>query len=336
MFNSRSVFYLFIAIFAFSCKKDNEKPEEPVACNSTNITASDTFALLFVTKEGTNLAIHQLKNGIETSLISDPQYDFWWPKFSPSKQEILCYRSPGNDLTELNDFAQAELWKFNFDGTGGHMILKLSDYGWNATGYAQWSPDGKKIVMSASNEDAADNNVVHWHLYVTDTAGNNAQKISNRSSYFSYPDISPDFTKITYCAYPSPIQTGTAFETELHIATLDTATWVMSSEVRVTNNTRAEEHSNYSADGLSIVFYSYSGNNDFSLHTSTFTGGTITNIATGGRYMSQPVFRNSNEIFFVLRYGSMCLNYIARSNEAGSNELPYYRRLNQHFYHPEL
>jgi Tol biopolymer transport system component len=336
MLNSRYLFFLIVPVFTFSCKKDNNQPEEPAACNSVDVTANDTFPVLFVTKEGTNMAIHQLKNGIQTSLISDPNYDFWWPKYSPDKQQILCYRSPGNDVIELNDFSQAQLWKFNADGTGGHMILQLSDYGWNAMGYAQWAPGGKKIVMGASNEDAADNNNVHWHLYVTDTAGNGAVKISNRSSYFSYPDISPDFTHITYCAYPSPLQTGTVFETELHVANLDTTTWTISSEVRATNNTRAEEHANYSSDGLSIAFYSYSGNNDFSIHTSTFTGGTITNIPTGGRYMSQPVFKNSNQLFFVLRQGSVCLNHIARSNETGGNELPYYRKLNQHFYQPEL
>ena len=92
--------------------------------------------------------------GAESPIIIDNNHHDWWVRVSPDRQTILWYKSPldvpAND--EFNNYDEAELWMANYDGSNPRKVIDLSDYNWSAQGVADWSPDGKELVMAATDE----------------------------------------------------------------------------------------------------------------------------------------------------------------------------------------
>jgi len=191
--------------------------------------------------------IHRIKpSGEVEAVIEDSSSQDWWPRVSPDKETILWYKSPLSG--DLNNYAEAELWMANPDGSNQRRVLESGAYGWTEMGVADWSPDGSQLVMAAIDDSG------HYHIFITDAEGRNPRKISQRNSLFADPSWSPDGTKIVYTAFPEDYVGINFFKLEIHTMDLDG-----SNEQRLTFDEYRDHDPYYSPDGRQIAFESQHG-----------------------------------------------------------------------------
>jgi len=79
--------------------------------------------------------------------LSDPNYDYWWPKVTPDKSKILVYRSAVNLAKNHDDFQEAELLVVDIDNKNGSVLIEKGKHGWPGQGVSRWNKDGTKILM---------------------------------------------------------------------------------------------------------------------------------------------------------------------------------------------
>jgi len=192
------IIVLASGLFITSCEKEGGQGPSDIACQE---------AVLFNAKElntaGQNFNISLKVNDDIKVLVEDPDYDFWWARLHPDKTKFLCYRSPIGDNKEDNDYSRAELWQFNVDGSGGKKLIDLDDYNWSAQGVADWSPDGKYIVMVAElAENSNKPNDTYFQLIRTDSDGTNVKQLTAGAGLRADPSWSNDGKKIIYVAFP--------------------------------------------------------------------------------------------------------------------------------------
>lgn len=195
-------FVIVLAIVSFlliiACEKEGGQNPSEIACQE---------AILFNAKalntEGQNFNISVSINDKIKILVEDSDYDYWWARLHPDKTKFLCYRSPTGDNKEDNDYSRAELWQFDVDGSGGKKLIDLDDYNWYAQGVADWSPDGKYIVMIAElAENSNRPNDRYFQLIRTDSDGTNVKQLTTGPGLRADPSWSSDGKKIIYVAFP--------------------------------------------------------------------------------------------------------------------------------------
>ncbi len=214
--------------------------------NSIDNGNNEELELFYYSKRnGVNNIYKSDLQGNETSIIIDNNNHDWWVRVSPNKQTILWYKSPlnvpAND--EFNNYDEAELWMANYDGSNPRKIIDLSDYNWSAQGVADWSPDGKELVMAVTDSSGL------WGIYITNSNGTNPQKISKRKSLYADPSWSPDGQKIVYSAFPDGYVGINTFKLEIHVMDRDGT-----NEVRLTNDDFQDHDPYWSTDGKEVAF----------------------------------------------------------------------------------
>lgn len=238
-----------IAILASSCGADLLK-------NETVLVAPVSDTLLYNSIESGSYQVYSKTANGFIRLINDDNYDYWWLRISPNGKKFLCYRSTSDNFFKENDYNNAELWMFNIDGSGGKLLLAKGANNWRSQGYATWMPNGKNIVMGAEVKDPADNNNYRWHLFVTDTLGGIPHKLTTRVGLFSHPEVNSAGNRIIYSAFPFNQESGSVFNQELFVATLDTINWVLQNEIRLTSDDYWDREPAISTDGNTVVFSS--------------------------------------------------------------------------------
>lgn len=231
---------LCISFFFIHCFED--EPTEP----EESVLNGQSYEIMYYSKREGIVNIYKLtKEGVEIPIIEDEQHQDWWPRVSPDKKTMLWYKSPKSG--DYNNYEEAELWMANVDGSNQRKVLDLKDNNWTAQGVADWSPDGKELVMAATDETG------HWHLFRTDTNGKIIKKLTTRNSLFGDPSWSPDGSKIVYTAYPADY-TGSPinfFKLEIHTMNKDG-----SNEKRLTFDDERDHDPYWSPDGKEITFES--------------------------------------------------------------------------------
>lgn len=217
-------------------------------------TPRDRF--VFCSARTGTFEIYRYEDGQVTQLTDDTSQDAWWPRISPDHTQVAFYRSAVTDRPAQggwdNNYEHATLWLMNADGTGAHALLTLADQGWSAQGVANWSPDGRRLVMTAQDQAS------HlWSLYVLDLdsgggAGGSAPvRVSARDSFYLDPSWSPDGERLVFSAFP-PDATGTDLaQLEIYTARADG-----SDEVRLTDDDVRDHDPSWSPDGSTVVFES--------------------------------------------------------------------------------
>ncbi|MEM7400653.1 MAG: hypothetical protein AAF304_01750 [Pseudomonadota bacterium] len=133
-------------------------------------------------------------------LTTDDRYESNWPRVSPDRNKVLFYRAPKG--AKENAYDEFSLWLLDLSDQSVRELIPKGQYGWSTQGVADWSPDGSKIIMAASQTKG------RWHIYVTDANGKNPKQISKRESLYLDPSWSPDGSKIVFTAFPESY-TGT-------------------------------------------------------------------------------------------------------------------------------
>ena len=130
-------------------------------------------------------------------LIHDGRYDSWWPRVSPDRRHILFYRNAKSKRKE--DYSQTALWVMAADGSGITELRPVGMDGWGSQGHAEWSPDGKQLVMFGGPRRH------NPQISITSNAGGEPRQITNRSGTNLDPSWSPDGKQIVFVGCPAAI-----------------------------------------------------------------------------------------------------------------------------------
>lgn len=231
---------LVFSIFSGCKKKDPSElaSEEP----ERTVITDQSIRFLYNSNETGKQEVWGIINGNKIQLTSSNVYDTWWPRVSPDLQHFIAYRSAAS--SDEFDFENAELWRFNIDGTNPVLLIAAGANSWAAQGHADYSPVGNQLVMAAISP--TDN---RWHLYTTDVDGGNPMQITSRTGMFVDPTWSPDGTLITYSAFPDDYTGSDLKFLEIHTCNADG-----SNETRLTNDQKRDNHPIYTGDWQEIIF----------------------------------------------------------------------------------
>jgi len=172
-------------------------------------------------------------------LTFDTSYNSVWPRISPDRTRILFYRTLAS--SSITDYTQMSLWMMNADGSGIKELLAEHVYGWAAQGHAEWSPDGKHLVMFAE--------VPTPQLFVTAADGTSPRLLTARPEPSFDPSWSPDGRTIVFitCAkMPCPMTASDVF-------TIPSAG---GSITQLTSDNLRDNDPYFSPDGSHVVFES--------------------------------------------------------------------------------
>ena len=205
--------------------------------------ATPNSSLIFSSNRTGNLEIWRsdLNGDNPVQLTTNDNYESNWPRVSPDRTKVLFYRTPRG--AKESDYDQFSLWVLNLKDQSIQELISHGTYNWNTQGVADWSPDGSKIVMAASEKGG------RWHLYITDANGKNPQQISKRESLYLDPSWSPDGSKLVFSAFPKDYQ-GTKLK-YLEIFTSDTDG---TNEKRLTFDTLRDHDPYWSPNGNAIAY----------------------------------------------------------------------------------
>lgn len=238
--------------------------------------------LVFDSNRTGNYEIFTVETTGEISqLTNSAAYDSWWPKASPDAKKIIFYRTP--EGVHDKDYTKTSLWKMNLDGSDQQQLIADNGYGWALHGHAEWSPDGKKLLMFG--EDG--------QLFTTDTAGKNLSKIgvNGQTSGITDPAWSPDGKTIVY-AYQNKI-------------------WRVSASGGNPTQLTAGDNKDYdpyfSPDGDQIAFLTHTSSNilgDWAIRVMSANGASIKYLINDGNINSKPEWSPDGKSIYFHRHPS--------------------------------
>ncbi|MFK7816236.1 MAG: TolB family protein [Gammaproteobacteria bacterium] len=199
--------------------------------------------LIFSSNRTGNLEIwlSDLDGENAVQLTTDDKYESNWPRVSPDRTKVLFYRAPKG--SKENAYDQFSLWQLNLTDQSLKELIPHGTNNWTTQGVADWSPDGSKIVMAASQDKG------RWHLYITDADGKNPLKVSKRESLYLDPSWSPDGSKLVFSAFPDKYKGTKLNNLEIFTSDIDG-----SNEKRLTFDTLRDHDPYWSPNGKWIAY----------------------------------------------------------------------------------
>lgn len=178
-------------------------------------------------------------------LTTGPHQDAFWPRLSPDRKTILFYRVPAGTHNKQGEYQHTELWMMRADGSDATLVVPRHAYGWNQQGHAEWSPDGRSLVMFAGLN-------TNPQIWTTDRLGGEPTRITDEPGSNLDPAYSPDGETITYAGCPSRI----CLPSDQEIYTIPAAG---GERTRLTDDGIRDHDPYYSPDGKRIAFLSQTG-----------------------------------------------------------------------------
>ncbi len=205
--------------------------------------------ILFSKNPNGHNELYKLQNGEQTLLISDPEYDFWWPKVSPDKSKILVYRTPTNPDKNHDDYQEADLMIADIDGSNLDLLIAKNQYDWNAQGVCRWNKDGSKILMCAEIQTGAG---FQWRLVTTNSDGTDPKVLSD---YWAIDcNFSIDNEKVVFMGFKDNNLIVDFTKLELQEGDYDAMNNTVSNIVSLTDNDTRDHDPDFSPDNMQIVF----------------------------------------------------------------------------------
>lgn len=157
--------------------------------------------VVYASKEGTGtfqLWRTRLDGTGREQLTADGRFEHHWPRPSPDGRRILFYRAePGKTV---NDIDTNSLWVMEADGSGARELIPRGAHGWTRQGHAEWSPDGRRIVMAAGSGELG--------IWTTDAEGRDPRPLVERRNPVGAlvtsidPSWSPDGGSVVFSGCP--------------------------------------------------------------------------------------------------------------------------------------
>jgi len=230
----------------------------------------------------------QVKTKNITKLTNiESSYPYWSPDGSKivfqsnrldDNSEVYIMDSDARHIVRLTNsegFDEAPIWSpdgnsilFTTDRDGDHEIYIMDVNGENQRnltnhpaydGHPNFSPDGQKIIFNSSrimspnhSVDSSFTRTSNIELYEMNLDGSNVTRVTNYPSWDTYPDISPDGTKIAFRRRTvSNIMGKDIGNSEVFIANRDG-----SEAYNITNHPEHDGWPSWSPDGTKIAFAS--------------------------------------------------------------------------------
>jgi Tol biopolymer transport system component len=127
-------------------------------------------------------------------MTHNAKYDSWWARISPNRQTILFYRTPKG--VHDRDFSKTSLWVMAANGTHKEELRPAGLDGWVIQGHAEWSPDGKRLVMTGGSR-------VNPQIWTTNELGGDPRAVTHRGGSNLDPSWAPDGKSIVFIGCPS-------------------------------------------------------------------------------------------------------------------------------------
>ncbi|MFK7813180.1 MAG: TolB family protein [Maribacter sp.] len=239
---------LVLLVFIFSSCEKNETSDNPISENPEPDEQIELGVLFSSDKNGHN-ELYKLKDEQEILLLSDPNYDYWWPKVSPDKSKFLVYRSAVNPDKNHDDYQNAELLVFDIDGKNPEVLIEKGKHNWTGQGVCRWNKDGSKILMIAEQVVPEGK---QWRMVRTDANGNNPKNLSDW--WIIDPNFSVDNSQVVFMAFPDNSLSFDLSELELHSADYNSSIGSISNILRLTSNFTRDHDPAFSPNGKQIVF----------------------------------------------------------------------------------
>ena len=199
----------------------------------------------------------------------------WWPVESPDGRRIAFTRYLRTDKTP----GSQALYIMNADGSN---LQRLSTGG-NGTddNLADFSPDGTKIAFVS---DRTDPNIsvcrttpiggfaCNWQIYVMNADGTNQQRLTTEPAADTYPEFSPDGTKILF----DSTRSGSSAVYTMH----SDGTHIQ----QLTADTLGAGDSNWSPDGAKVTFVFQFEANDNEIFTMNTDGTGVKQLTSYGNH----------------------------------------------------
>lgn len=119
----------------------------------------------------------------------------WQPTWSPDGNEILIARGPSTPPPPGQLTGPTDLWIIDLT-TGRERQLTDSPDTWE--GYADWSPDGSRIVFEGDLLNPG-----NIDLYSIGVDGSGLQRLTTAPDWDGDPDYAPDGSHIAFTIYPA-------------------------------------------------------------------------------------------------------------------------------------
>lgn len=193
--------------------------------------------------------LYKLENGVESVLLSDPDFDYWWAKVSPNKEKFLVYRSPVNPDKNHDDYEEAELILADINGSNEQVLIDKNQYGWNAQGVCRWNSSGAEILMCAEVETPAG---FQWRLVRTNADGDDPIILSDRWALDC--NFSDSNEEILFMGFDNNNLSFDLTNLELQIGDYDVASNKIANIRSLTSNNTRDHDPSFSPDGSKIVF----------------------------------------------------------------------------------
>lgn len=224
-----------------------------VGCAGPTEVVTTATHVIYTSKEGSaTFQVWRMKpdgTGRE-KLTDDPRFEHHWPRPSPDGTRILFYRAePGQTV---NDIGTNSLWSMAADGSDQRLIIPRGANGWTRQAHAEWSPDGRRIVMAAGEGEL--------ELWTTDEWGRDPRLLTDRRNPLGAkvttldPSWAPDGRHVVFTGCPR--DTTVCFWWDYEVFRLDLLTGI---ETRLTYDAVPDFDPYVSPDGRTLVWLRCTG-----------------------------------------------------------------------------
>jgi Tol biopolymer transport system component len=252
------------------------------------------LSLVFDSDRTGNFEIFTMRTDGSTvrQLTRNAAFDSWWGRLSPDRQHILFYRAPRG--VHDTDAHQNTLWLMNADGTNQHQLLAVGAYGWGQHGHAEWSPDGKRLVMQGGSFD-------NPQIFVTDSQGKLPTQLTNRAGTNVDPSWSADGSLLVFAG--CPLAACSSADLEIYAVSALGGT-----PQRLTADTLEDHDPYFSPDGTRIAWLRQNLPNAYGAGIGAwniFVGGGSTptrNVTNDGNINSKPQWSHDGSLLYFHRY----------------------------------
>jgi Tol biopolymer transport system component len=211
-------------------------------------------------------------DGTGEQVLTDNQVRDGDPSFSPDGANI-AFESFRDDSSEA--------YRMGSDGSGP---TRLTTNGAPEDRSTNWSPDGTKIAFHSTRDTLSRGGNVPpggnpFEIYVMDADGSNQTRITNNLSQDSFPQWSPDGSRLTFTTN----RDGGDFE----IYTMNPDG---TDQQRVTTSPGQDAHSTWSPDGRQLTFHSGRAGSLHIFRQNADGSGEATRVTLGEAFEIFPVW----------------------------------------------
>jgi Tol biopolymer transport system component len=243
----------------------------------------------------------------ERHLTDDRAYDSWWAQLSPNRRTILFYRTPRG--THDRDYSKTSLWAMAANGADQVELRPAGLDGWVYQGHAEWSPDGRRLVMFGGSR-------LNPQIWITNDLGGNPTEVTHRGGSNIDPSWAPDGRTMAFVGCPSSVCLPRDQEIYVIPDTGGAAT-------RITYDSLQDDDPAFSHDGRELAWLTKVGGGSLGVGTWNIrllpvktTGGTISVVrgvhptflvkANGDAIDSKPAWSlNDKTIYFHRAVGGL-------------------------------